>query len=239
MSHNNEEAQSPYKPTNTIDNASHGQQYSYPPPNHTTNFYPPQYPHSYHQQHGTFSHYDGYGGGSLPALQSTTDFSNNSPGRYTTSLPPNYYGRSELYNQVMPPSNTWKSFNPPPPLPAVAEAAPAPSLTASPNNNNNNRQVNTIYQQSPYFSEAPGIGTRSSGSSESSSASTTAARPIPARSAFMCFSEARGNEIAAKGAGSKVRVVIVVYEFNICFPSYLPCTKSFMFANDRVDLLRL
>ena len=139
----------------------------------------------------------------------------------------------------MPPSNTWKSFNPPPPLPAVAEAAPAPSLTASPNKNNHNRQVNTIYQQSPYFSEAPGIGTRSSGSSESSSASTTTARPIPARSAFMCFSEARGNEIVAKGAGSKVRVVIVVYEFNISFPSYLPCTKSFMFANDRVDLLRL
>ena len=137
----------------------------------------------------------------------------------------------------MPPSNTWKSFNPPPPLPAVAEAAPAPSLTASPNKNNHNRQVNTIYQQSPYFSEAPGIGTRSSGSSESSSASTTA-RPIPARSAFMCFSEARGNEIAAKGAGSKVRVVIVVYEFNISFPLTYH-TKSFMFANDRVDLLRL
>ena len=71
----------------------------------------------------------------------------------------------------------------------------------------------TIYQQSPYLSEAPALGV-GSGSSESSTASTTTTstsvtmtnntRPVPARSAFMCFSQAKGEAIKArKGKGSK------------------------------------
>ena len=106
-------------------------------------------------------------------------------------------------------NNTVKSpyFSPsPPPLPPVpAEAATAqpPSSAAALKD-----EAKTIYQKSPYFSEAPSLG--DSGGSSESTASTTISMdvhvPLPPKSAFMCFSEAKGNEIAQ---GSKVSVSLV------------------------------
>ena len=105
-------------------------------------------------------------------------------------------------------NNTVKSpyFSPsPPPLPPVpAEAASAqpPSSAAALKD-----EAKTIYQKSPYFSEAPPLG---DGGSSESTASTTISTdvhvPLPPKSAFMCFSEAKGNEIAQ---GSKVSVSLV------------------------------
>ena len=61
-----------------------------------------------------------------------------------------------------------------------------------------------------YFSEAPSLLVAGSGSSESSSASSTSAaaassRPVPARSAFMCFCEAKGTEISNGTEVSSIR----------------------------------
>merc|ERR1719253_1008682 len=54
-----------------------------------------------------------------------------------------------------------------------------------------------VYQNSPYFSEAPNLDTTITGSSESSGSSASAtSRPVPARSAFMCFAEANGQAIS-------------------------------------------
>lgn len=109
-----------------------------------------------------------------------------------------YYG-SEMFNQIMS-ANARNNpyYNPPPPLPKVAAA---PSLPISPNEPS---ESSKIYQGSPYLSEAPALGT-GSGSSESSASTTSVNRPVPARSAFMCFSDAKGKEISkAKGAGGKV-----------------------------------
>jgi len=180
------------------------------------------------------------GGDSLPSLRNadsnaTSRFSSpsgntnnhiNTLGLYTTSTAiRHYYERnSELYNQeILPAANTLANctrkspyFSPPPPLPPVAAARdPSPAattLTVSPNDRRESSST-TIYQQSPYLSEAPALGV-GSGSSESSTASTTTTstsvtttnntRPVPARSAFMCFSQAKGEAIKArKGKGSK------------------------------------
>jgi hypothetical protein len=65
-----------------------------------------------------------------------------------------------------------------------------------------NDHVNPIYRKSSYFSEAPSIAhveglASASGSSESStmSAQQATGRPMPARSAFMMFSEAKRGEV--------------------------------------------
>ena len=179
------------------------------------------------------------GGDSLPSLRNAdsnatswlTSFRNNhnhrnTLGLYTTPTAiRDYYGSSsESYNQeILPAANTLANctrkspyFSPPPPLPPVPAARdPSPAaatLTVSPNDRCESSSK-TIYQQSPYSSEAPALGA-GSGSSESSTASTTATstsatttnntRPVPARSAFMCFSQAKGEAIKArKGKGSK------------------------------------
>ena len=192
----------------------------------------------------SLSHYDRSpaeegGGDSLPSLRNAdsnatswlTSFRNNhnhtnTLGLYTTPTAiRDYYGRnSELYNQeILPAANTLANctrkspyFSPPPPLPPVPAArdpSKAATLTVSPNDRHESSSK-TIYQQSPYSSEAPALGA-GSGSSESSTASTTTStftsatttnntRPVPARSAFMCFSQAKGEAIKArKGKGSK------------------------------------
>lgn len=66
------------------------------------------------------------------------------------------------------------------------------------------------YRGGPYFCEAPSLLVAGSGSSESSSASSTSAaaasgRPVPAKSAFMCFCEAKGAEISDRTEVSPVR----------------------------------
>lgn len=124
------------------------------------------------------------------------------------------------HNHQVPPTNndnnnTVKSpyFSPsPPPLPPVpaetasAQQPPAESLQVSPG-----QEAKAIYQKSPYFSEAPslGLGDGGGGSSESTASTTISTDvhvPLPPKSAFMCFSEAKGNEIAQ---GSKVSVSLV------------------------------
>ena len=163
---------------------------------------------------------------SLFSSSSNTNNHNNTLGLYTTPTAiRDYYERnSELYNQeILPAANTLANctrkspyFSPPSPLPPVAAARdPSPAattLTVSPNDRRESSSI-TIYKQSPYLSEAPALGV-GSGSSESSTASTTTTstsvtttnntRPVPARSAFMCFSQAKGEAIKArKGKGSK------------------------------------
>jgi hypothetical protein len=99
---------------------------------------------------------------------------------------------------------------PPPPLP------PLDSWTVSPNNNAAVRNESswtpsTIYQQSPYFSDAPAL--QGSGSSESSTTSTNAAvcRPVPAKSAFMCFSDAKSEDIReTMGPDTKVSCPVMI-----------------------------
>lgn len=79
-----------------------------------------------------------------------------------------------------------------------------------------NEHVNPIYRKSPYFSEAPSIShvdglNSTSGSSESSTMSTyhASGRPVPARSAFMMFSDAKRGEIVRMAeTNGKVRVCI-------------------------------
>ena len=187
----------------------------------------------------SFSHYNRSpveedGGDSLPSLRnaesnatplfSNTNNHNNTIGFYTntpTAIRDYYERNSELYNQdILPAANTLANctrkspyFSPPPPLPPVPAARDpsATTLTVSPNDRHQSSST-TIYQQSPYLSEAPALGV-GSGSSESSTASTTTTstsvtttnntRPVPARSAFMCFSQAKGEAIKArKGKGS-------------------------------------
>ena len=113
------------------------------------------------------------------------------------------------------PSVDRREYNPlasnsrcPPPLPpAPAETASvqlpqAESLQVSPG-----PEAKTIYQKSPYFSEAPPLqGGGSSESTASTTISTDVHVPLPPKSAFMCFSEAKGNEIAQ---GSKVSFSLV------------------------------
>ena len=85
-----------------------------------------------------------------------------------------------------------------PPLP------PTQALTVSPADHQ--EQSTKIYQYSPYFSEAPSLD-NGSGSSESTASTSSGknSRPVPAKSSFMCFSEARKNEITAR-MGSTSRV---------------------------------
>lgn len=111
-----------------------------------------------------------------------------------------FYGYSiDQYHHVHSPY-----FCPPPP-PLPPPLPPPDSWTVSPNNsvarNESSSTSSTIYQHSPYFSDAPHLlGSGSGGSSESSTSSTmaTVCRPVPAKSAFMCFSEAKSKAIREK-----------------------------------------
>jgi len=128
--------------------------------------------------------------------------SGNSLGPYTTPMASRnqLYNGSELFNQVLVSAHTRSSpyFSPPPPLPPVRTA---PALTVSPQEVRQEESV--IYRNSPYVSEAPSLEA-GSGSSESGTSSTTVNRLVPAKSAFMCFSEVNGKEIVEKmGVGGK------------------------------------
>lgn len=78
--------------------------------------------------------------------------------------------------------------------------------------------INPIYRRSQYFSEAPSIApleglSSVSGSSESSTTSAyqSTDRPIPARSAFQMFSEAkRGDIMRLTGPNGKVRFALFI-----------------------------
>lgn len=68
-------------------------------------------------------------------------------------------------------------------------------------------------QSGPYFSDAPFLLGAGSGSSEYSSessslAAATKSRPVPAKSAFMCFCEAKGAEISTRNAVSSYSKLI-------------------------------
>jgi len=115
-------------------------------------------------------------------------------------------GKTHLGSDEASPSPTKESshlttspyFSRPPPLPPATGA-----LTVSPNDHpREDSNSARIYRNSPYFSEAPNLDT-GSGSSESSTSSIS--RPVPAKSAFMCFSSVKGKEISDKNGadGSK------------------------------------
>jgi len=122
---------------------------------------------------------------------------------------------SDHYQHVMHPSSAQSSpyFGPPPP-----PLMPPDTWTVSPNNAVGRIESlstsSTIYQSSPYFSDAPALrGSGSAGSSESSTTSTTATvcRPVPAKSAFMCFADAKREEIREKmGPHTKVRLSVMI-----------------------------
>eukprot|EP00578_Thalassiosira_sp_NH16_P005534 CAMPEP_0181134738 /NCGR_PEP_ID=MMETSP1071-20121207/32250_1 /TAXON_ID=35127 /ORGANISM="Thalassiosira sp., Strain NH16" /LENGTH=401 /DNA_ID=CAMNT_0023221281 /DNA_START=131 /DNA_END=1337 /DNA_ORIENTATION=- len=152
---------------------------------------------------------------SAAQLAALRGMDNDSFGRYTTpaltptvaSMNQHYYG-SGLFKHVPQSANAPKNSPYFSPLPAASV------LPASPEDRQGPPKA---YRNSPYFShekdfvEPPTLDT-GSGSSESST-STTVNRP-PAKSAFMCFSEARGDEISAKkGAGSKGFVEAVAAEW--------------------------
>jgi hypothetical protein len=64
-----------------------------------------------------------------------------------------------------------------------------------------------IGENGPYYRDAPSLLGAGSGSSEYSSASSssvaaTKSRPVPAKSAFMCFCEAKGTEFSTRNAVS-------------------------------------
>lgn len=125
----------------------------------------------------------------------------------------------DQYRYVMHPACTQTSpyFGLPPP-PLMPPLPPPGSWTVTPNDAvTRNKSSSTIYQQSPYFSDAPTLlGTCSGGSSESSTTPTTATacRPVPAKSAFMCFSDAKSENIQEKmGPHSKVRFSIIISSY--------------------------
>lgn len=123
---------------------------------------------------------------------------------------------TDQYHYVMHHACTQTSpyFGPPPP-PLMPPLPPPGSWTVTPNAAvTRNKSSSTIYQQSHYFSDAPALlGTCSGGSSESSTTSTTATacRPAPAKSAFMCFSDAKSEDIREKmGPHTKVRCSVKI-----------------------------
>ena len=102
-----------------------------------------------------------------------------------------YQNESSAYAQPADMCQSPTSNDHPPPLPPVA------ALAVTPAGQSPRDPTNTIYHNSPYYSEAPNLGT-GSGSSESSTSTADTSRPVPAKSAFMCFSEAKGKEISVK-----------------------------------------
>jgi hypothetical protein len=179
-----------------------------PPPHQQTGQAHPPPPGFYHgsSPHGNanFATSDG-----LSSFATTT-----SKVASTNNYPYSGYGIDQ-YRYVGYPPNVQRSpyFCPPPP-PLPPPLPPPDFWTVSPNNsvarNESSSTSSTIYQHSPYFSDAPALmGTGSGGSSESSTSSTmaTVCRPVPAKSAFMCFSDAKSNEIREKmGPHTKVRL---------------------------------
>jgi len=149
-----------------------------------------------------------------PALRSDSNGSSsgktNLLGSYTT---PSSTQQESSFAQVLLPTrrSTRKSspyFSPPPPLPQVL------ALAISPNDPTCQEDSTSaiVYRNSPYFSEAPNLDT-GSGSSESSTSSTAVTnRPVPAKSAFMCFSEVSGKALFDRtgAGGSKGGFVEVV-----------------------------
>jgi len=83
-----------------------------------------------------------------------------------------------------------------------------------PTNSKINERHTAIYRNSPHFSVAPTIDYRmeglfASGSSESSTTSTNPNRPAPAKSAFMCFSFAKREEMMKRvGSSGGVRALV-------------------------------
>lgn len=133
------------------------------------------------------------------------------------------WAKNSSIQPIQPPGNDCKTtphFGQPPPLPSVPG-----TLMVSPNDPRQPPTPKTLYQNSPYYSEAPDLNT-GSGSSESSSSSTN--RPVPARSAFMCFSEAKGKEISEKNGvdGSKVSVEANLLGFALCI--YIEPASNFL-----------
>jgi len=131
------------------------------------------------------------------------------------------------FQHVMHPASAQSSpyFGPPPP-----PLLPPDTWSVSPKNavGRHDSTSSTIYQSSPYFSDAPALrGSGSAGSSESSTTSTTATvcRPVPAKSAFMCFTDAKREEIREKmGPHTKVRLSVMISPDRLL---ELRLTKSF------------
>ncbi len=186
-----------------------------PPSSHATPNYrlqpqahPPPLPGFYHgsSPHGNVNFATSAGPTSCATTTSKVASTNNYP----------FYGYNiDQYHHVgYPPSVQHSPYLCPPPPPLPPPLPPPDSWTDSPNNsvarNESSSTSSTIYQHSPYFSDAPHLlGSGSGGSSESSTSSVmaTVCRPVPAKSSFMCFSDAKSEEIREKmGPHTKVRL---------------------------------
>lgn len=194
----------------------HRAQQQYQPPSSGSSYQDPNdqyaYPESFEDNHihgqnqGTFqgySHDAGHFSNGIHAPSYNYHYFNG--GRYSSSMPDLPIGASK--------SHRFADVDP------NIDAHPAAASKVSPNDSfqasYDHQDQDPNYRKSSYFSEAPALDAYSSlstsGSSESSTTSTNAQRPLPAKSAFMCFSEARREGITLKlGAKSKNGIVKAV-----------------------------
>lgn len=124
-------------------------------------------------------------------------------------------GPSERRRGVIPPASARDDpFRDPQMPPARASWTGAPDDAPLRERPSSSPPSFATFRGGPYFSEAPSLLVAGSGSSESSSASSTSAaaasgRPVPAKSAFMCFCEAKGTEIYNRTEVSPIRPLCV------------------------------
>ena len=183
-------------------------QHSYPPhpPPLPGSAVPPVVHHHGVGSHGSTSPEDGSAKGNAqaePKGEGDDGESGKTAGEYATptTVNPHYYYGSQAYVHVLPESALQAPYyGPAPPLPPVPASKVSPGDLGA-------ESAAAVYRHSPYYSDAPnlGAGSGSSESTASSGAASAGGRPVPARSAFMCFSQAKGKEIAQRaGAEGKV-----------------------------------
>jgi len=178
---------------------------NYPTPSQEQNFVSSQQPPplSGGTQHhsGLLSHYNtNYGNATDLSTRSDNSISLLGKNLLSSYSPPTLAKReTPLFVQEVPspaaqPTSVITRDSPyftQPPLPPLQNPAVSP--------NDEPRKDSTsaiVYQNSPYFSEAPNLDTVTGSSESSSSSAGVANRPVPAKSAFMCFSEANGQAIS-------------------------------------------